>query len=209
MRPYCLSILAVSLATPSLAQHLCLTDQGSVPPCMVGTWSGANDMAARLDQMFAGLPPEVAAAARPSSGQYLFVHIDAAGRFMSSPLEAAVDVNFFNTDGSVDWLTHELSSVGMFGQFHAGAGDALEFCAVEENLPVLTTTAEGAEGSRRHSMFVPPVPGMPAPAMRYACAGDAMQMFVDLPPPIGTVTYDLIRISTRALPDGLDYLLVR
>jgi hypothetical protein len=76
-------------------------------------------------------------------------------------------------------------------------------------MPTLTTTAEGSEGSQSLSIFVQPTPGMPSTPMRYACTGDAMQMFVDLPPPMGTVTYDLVRVPISALPAGLDYLPLR
>jgi hypothetical protein len=44
------------------------------------------------------------------------------------------------------------------------------------------------------------------PAMRYACAGDSLQMFVDLPPPMGTVTYDLTRIPASAIPPEFEAL---
>ena len=208
MRKLILGGLLAVMAGAANAQQFCTADAGNVPACMVGIWSGSNDMADRMEQIFAQMPEDVAAAARASSGQYLFMVVADNGRFVTSPMEAAVDVNFLNKDGSVDWLENELTAAGTIGQYTVGSGDAISFCMESPGPDTLTTKAEGAAGSIQQVMPLPAA-GAGSVAMRYECAGDALKMYVDLPPPIGTVTYDLFRIPADALPSDLTYLLSR
>jgi hypothetical protein len=184
--------LAVLVATAAQAQEMCTTPAGSVPPCMVGTWLGGSDMAARFDAMFAGLPEDIRAQAMESAGQNLFLRIEADGWYVTSALSADAEVTFLGESGASETLELALRTTGGTGFFTAGAGDALAFCAQTGGFG--TASVGGAA--------VPVVPdgGMPVIPMRQSCAGDAMQMFVDLPPPMGTVTYDLTRIPEADIP---------
>lgn len=187
-----LTIGMVLAAQPLAAQQMCTVEAGSVPPCMVGTWLGGSDMAARFDAMFAGLPEDVRARAMESAGQNLFLRIEADGWYVTSALSADAEITFLGESGASETMAAALRTTGGTGFFTAGAGDALAFCAQTGGFG--TASVDGAT--------VPVVPegAMPVIPMRQACAGDSLQLFVDLPPPMGTVTYDLSRIPEADIP---------
>lgn len=187
------------MTTPAVAQNMCTIEAGSVPPCMVGTWVGQNDMAQRLEQMFAGLPEDVRAQALESSGRALFIRIESDGWFVTSTLSAGADVTFLTDSGSAEEMEVALQTTGGTGFFTADAGDALAFCSLTGGFGM--ATVDGAPAP------VVPDGAMPDMPMRQTCAGDALQMFVDLPPPMGTVTYDLTRVPEADIPPELREML--
>lgn len=185
--------------TTVLAQQMCTDPVGSVPPCMVGTWLGHSDMAARFDAMMAGLPDDVRARALESAGQSLFMRIEADGWYVTSALSADADVTFLGSGGAAETLTASLRTTGGTGFFTAGAADALSFCAQTGGFGTVSLNGETAP--------VVPEGDVPVIPMRQACAGDALKLFVDLPPPMGTVTYSLERIPEASiLPEVLAIL---
>ncbi len=195
MRRFSIAMMAAVLGTAAGAQQMCTVEAGSVPPCMVGTWVGSSDMAERLDQMLAGLPDDVRARAREGAGRSLFIRIEADGWFVTSTLSAAADVTFLTDAGSAEEMEVALQTTGGTGFFTAGAGDALAFCSLTGGFG--TVTIDGAPAP------VVPEGAMPDVPMRQTCEGDGMQMFVDLPPPMGTVTYDLARVPEADIPPEL------
>lgn len=188
------------------SQEFCTEPAGNVPSCLVGTWSGSNNMVERFNQAFAGLPEDAMAAARPSSGQYLFLHVAENGRFVSSPMEAAMDATLLDAMGGAMWLEAELQSAGDIGQFTTGGGDAISFCIESPSIATVTTRGESEEGSFESPMALPAAGAVEMP-MRYDCAENMFNMHVDLPPPIGTVTYQMTRIPVSGLPSDLSYML--
>lgn len=184
------------VAAPASAQNMCTVLSGSVPPCMVGTWIGQSNMAERLDSVLAALPETVRARAREGAGRSLFIRIESDGWFVTSTLSAAADVTFFSDTGASEEMEVSLRTTGGTGFFTAGGGDRLAFCSDTGGFGIATMNGEP----------IPVVPGataMPEVPMRQTCAGDAMQMFVDLPPPMGTVTYDLARVPEADIPPEL------
>lgn len=196
-------LLAVASAAPAAAQQMCAADAvGDVPPCMVGTWTGANDMAERFDQMMGRLGADVMAMARPESGQYLFMRIAADGSFVTSPMQASAYVGIFSDEAFIGDFEANLAAAGGTGLFFATGGEALSFCTRSGGWGIMSI--EGEEGGA-----AAPVRSLGTgfvPAMRYECGGDRMQMFVDLPPPMGTVTYKLTRIPEAEIPPEFEAL---
>lgn len=194
----CLGLLVfMGLSGPGVAQQMCAPEAvGNVPPCMVGTWTGENDMAERFDQMMGRLGADVMASARPESGKYLFIRIGSDGSFITSPLQAAADVAILSDTAFIGDFEANLAAAGGTGLFFAEGSEALTFCTRSGGWGIMSI--EGDEGASAApvratgSGFVP--------AMRYACGGGTLQMFIDLPPPMGTVTYDLTRIPEAEIP---------
>ena len=191
--------LAFGLAGPVAAQQACPPGTaGAVPACMVGTWTGESDMAQRLDMMLAGLPDSVRAQAQAGSAQYLFLRVDPDGWFVTSPLMAAADATFLSDSGASETLRASLETSGGTGFFTAGAGDAMGFCMLTGGWGKVTLEGGGAAAA---APVGPAVTG--AVPMRWGCAGDALSLYVDLPPPMGTVTYSLTRIPDHEFPAAL------
>lgn len=189
-------VLPVLMSSAANAQNMCTEFSGTVPSCMVGTWIGQSDIAERLDSVLAGLSEDVRARAREGSGGSLFIRIESDGWFVTSTLSAGADVTFFSSSGASENLELSLRTTGGTGYFSAGEGDALAFCSDTGGFGIATMNGEA----------IPVTPGaapMRDVPMRQSCAGDAMQMFVDLPPPMGTVTYDLARVPEADIPPEL------
>ncbi|MBL9051577.1 MAG: hypothetical protein JNK19_15810 [Tabrizicola sp.] len=190
-------VVLLFLSSPALAQQMCAADaRGAVPSCMVGTWTGENDMEERMNQMFAQLPENVWASGRPGSGQNLFIRIGADGHFITSPMAAAADAAILSDSGFIAEFTANLQASGGTGYFSTSGTEDLAFCSLSGGWGVMSIEGEGGGAA------APVVAGGSGftPAMRYACSGDSLQMFVDLPPPMGTVTYDLRRIPVADIP---------
>lgn len=193
-------VVMLLFSTAANAQNMCTVFSGSVPPCMVGTWIGQSDMAERLDSVLAALPEDVRARAREGSGGSLFIRIESDGWFVTSTLSAGADVTFFSDTGASEEMEISLRTTGGTGYFTAGVGDALAFCSDTGGFGIATMNGEPIP-------VVPDATPMPDVPMRQTCAGDAMQMFVDLPPPMGTVTYDLARVPEADIPPELREML--
>lgn len=203
-----LPALLLTLFPPSIlpAQTACLAPTGSVPPCMVGIWSGSNDMVERMDAIFATLPDDVVAQMVPTSGQYLFLRVLPDGNFATSPTEAQADMAFLTENGA-DEVMIAVQTYGMSGYFAAGPGDALAYCKWSSgpDTMVIESTVEGETTQQ-----VTPLPafGTSSVPFRYECAGNSMNIFMDLPPPMGTITYAMTKVNESALPaDVVDILM--
>ncbi|MFM7335301.1 MAG: hypothetical protein ACKO2N_09655 [Tabrizicola sp.] len=198
----CLALLLL-LSGPAQAQEMCAAEAvGEVPSCMVGTWTGENDMADRLDQMLARLGADASVMARADSGRYLFIRIGSDGSFITSPMSAAADVTIFSDESFIGEFETNLAAAGGTGLFFAAPGEAMTFCTRSGGWGIMSIEGEGGAAAApvrsTGSGFTPP--------MRYSCAEDSLQMFVDLPPPMGTVTYDLTRIPASAIPPEFEAL---
>jgi hypothetical protein len=188
-----------ALAGQALAQQACVAGEaGRVPDCMVGTWTGESDMAARFDAMMATMPASVRAQATAGSAHYLFLRVDPDGWFVTSPLAAAADATFLSDSGAAGTLRASLETSGGTGFFTAGAGDAMSFCMLTGGWGKVTL--EGGEAMAAAPVARPATSPVP---MRWACSGDSLKLFVDLPPPMGTVTYGLSRIPDHEFPAAL------
>jgi hypothetical protein len=194
-------IVVMCLCGPGVAQQTCAPEAaGDVPSCMVGTWTGKNDMAERFDQMMGRLGGDAWASARPDSGSHLFIRIGSDGSFITSPLQAAADVAILSDTAFIGSFEANLAAAGGTGLFFASGGEALSFCTRSGGWGIMSL--EGDEGASAApvratgSGFVP--------AMRYACGGGTLQIFIDLPPPMGTVTYDLTRIPDAEIPPAFE-----
>lgn len=201
MKPLSLLALLV-LPLPVAAQQICpsASGPGRVPPCMTGYWTGSSDMAEKLDLLFRNLPDNVFASGRPSSAQFLFLHVAEDGWFATSPMAAAADATIFTDAVSsggafVANLEASMESEGGTGFFTTGAGDALGFCMIGGSWGSVTISGEG--GSSTSTMGSVATHDVP---MRQTCSGDRLMIYVDLPDPMGTVTYALDRIPAAAVP---------
>lgn len=190
-----LTIVVACVASPAATQTMCTVETGLVPPCMVGTWVGSSDMAERMEMMFAGLPENVRAHAMESSGRALFIRIERDGWFVTSTLSAGADITFLTDSGSAGEMEVALRTTGGTGFFTAGSGDTLAFCSTTGGFATVTMDGSPAPVVPDGDVSVMP--------MRQSCSGDELLMFVDLPPPMGTVTYTLDRVPEADIPPEL------
>ncbi len=193
-----LAALLIATCMPAAAQVACIAGAGSVPPCMVGIWSGSNDMVDRLRAVFDTLPPEIEAAATPESGQYLFLRVQADGRFVTSPTRAQVNMTSMANGGMLD-LQQSYESYGMAGFMTAGPGDALSYCKQSSGPDSLTVDAQTEGGSFVRTVPVPAF-GTSGVPFRYECGGAGLAIYMDLPPPVGTITFSMTRVPESAVP---------
>jgi hypothetical protein len=134
-----------------------------------------------------------------SSGRSLFIRIESDGWFVTSTLSAGATVEFLSDRGSASEMEVSLRTTGGTGFFTASGGDALSFCSESGGFGIATINGTPAP--------IVPEGDLPAMPMRQTCAGDSLQMFIDLPPPMGTVTYDLIRVPEADIPPELREML--
>ncbi len=199
-------LLALLQPSPLPAQTACLEPAGRVPACMVGIWSGSNDMVERMDAIFATLPDTVRAQMAPTSGQYLFLRVLPNGNFATSPSEAQADLNLLTPEGA-DQVMIKVQTYGMSGYFTAGPDDALAYCKWSSG-PDTMTTQNTVDGATYQEITPLPAFGTSSVPFRYDCAGNSMRIFMDLPPPMGTITYFMTKVDESALPaDVVDILM--
>ncbi len=205
-----------SLAWPALAliflpaslpaQTACLAPEGRVPPCMVGIWSGSNDMVERMEAIFATLPDDVVAQMAPTSGQYLFLRVLPNGNFVTAPTDAQADIEFLTRDGA-DNVMIAVQTYGMSGYFTAGPDDALAYCKWSSG-PDTITTESTVDGATYQDITPLPAFGTASVPFRYECSGNSMNIFMDLQPPMGTITYTMTKVDESALPaDVVDIIM--
>jgi hypothetical protein len=113
----------------------------------------------------------------------------------------------FLTENGADEVMIAVQTYGMSGYFTAGPGDALAYCKWSSgpDTMVIESTVEGETTQQ-----VTPLPafGTSSVPFRYECAGDSMNIFMDLPPPMGTITYAMTKVNESALPaDVVDILM--
>lgn len=194
-----LSLLLSIAAGPALAQATCEAPVGPIETCLVGAWVGTSSIPDALERALMAMPDAVRANFS-SLGQPVGMIIYDDGFFETFPIAAEGVADFVDDDGDV--TTYEMTgqTVTTAGYITA-LGGTLDICY----LP-------GAQGNLNGQMTVTtdgnsttlPLPTMPGntfnPVITYSCSGDTMQQNVALPAPIGTITYDMIRVPREAFP---------
>ncbi len=198
-------ILSIATLLPGamLAQELC---EGAgpfeMPPCLVGTWFGESDMAVRMQAILDSVPEHMRANMGGDMGRYLQISIYDDGYFVTSPLEGQINGAFFGDDpGDETLFSMDLTAGVSAGQMWATDFGAMGFCS-EEGTGVATLGVVATNEMGRKEGMASSAAAMPGgtPNMSYICEGNSLMVFVELPDPIGTVTYDLQRVA----PDRMD-----
>jgi len=193
----------LTATSPALAAPCIPEIADPVPACMVGVWSGTSNMAEVLEAFFATLPEDVRAMARAPAGGALFLNVGAAGQYYAAPLSMGADATFSGDAGS-STMQVDVTTTGATGQFYTSPTGQISFC----NATGGASFTISGDGARETGMI--PAMGAPAgaaPPMRYTCEEANLQIMVDLPPPMSTVTYSLNRVDAALVPrEVLDLL---
>lgn len=188
------------LASPASAQDICSGPQPfDMPSCMVGAWYGDSDMATKMNAILAGLPADVRARMGGDMGRYLFLAVYPDGFFATSPMAGDVD-GLFRTEGGTTDFTMDLIATPGSGWMWMIDGGGMGFCTNPgAGHGLMQTTASNGMGTNNEVAISGLAPGGFAPTMSATCDDDLMLMHVDLPDPIGTVTYEMHRIPVSAM----------
>lgn len=186
-------------ASPAFAQATCTEPAGPIEACLVGAWVGISTIPDALERAMNAMPDAVRANFN-SLGQPVGMIIYDDGFFETFPIGAEGVVDFVNAQGDVTTFEMTGQTVTTAGYITA-LGGTLDLCylpAAQGNLNgEMTVTASGTSTTV-------PIFAMPentfSPVITYTCSGDTMQQNVALPAPIGTITYDLIRVPNAAFP---------
>lgn len=185
------------------AQEICTSPAPEpAPPCMVGTWFGNSDAAIKMQAILDGLPADIRARVGGDMGRYLQMSIYPDGYFVTSPFAGEVDGEFLGDDPGDETIFHMDVSAGVSaGQIWTTDFGAMGFCSAE-GTGVATLMGTASNGMGDNSETANSAMAMPGgtPSMSYMCDGDLLLVMVELPDPIGTVTYDLRKIA----PDRMD-----
>jgi hypothetical protein len=191
------TLLALVGPLPLAAQDVCPAPQPfDMPPCMVGAWVGESDMADKMNAMLARVPANMRAQMGGDMGRYLFLAVYADGFFATSPLAGDIDGQLRTEGGRTDFHIDLVATPG-HGWMWAGESGAIGFCTDPHAGMAFTTFTSEGSSQVMSSPFAPPSGDMSFTAL---CDGDLMLMTSDLPEPIGTVTYEMHRITMPELP---------
>lgn len=194
-----LLILLLLAATPAVSQAVCTEPVGPIETCLVGAWVGTSTIPDALERAMNSMPDAVRANFS-SLGQPVGMIIYDDGFFETFPIGAEGVADFVNTQGDVATYEFTGQTVTTAGYITA-LGGTLDLCylpAAQGNLTgQMTVTTSGA--STTVPLFAVPENTF-TPVISYSCSGDTMQQNVALPAPIGTITYDLIRVPASAFP---------
>jgi hypothetical protein len=195
-----LAALALLTPLPLAAQQVCSAPEPfDMPPCMVGAWFGESDMTEKMNGLLASVPENMRARMVEDMGRYLFIAIYDDGFFATSPLDGEIAGQFLSGRNTMDFEM-ELEATPGHGCMWAGESGAIGFCTAPGAGMAFTTARAEGDSHTAMSTFAPPSGDMSFFAQ---CDGDLMLMTSDLPAPIGTVTYELHRIPTREMPEGI------
>lgn len=196
-----LFIAAVTLSATQAAQaQSCSEPAGPIETCLVGAWVGSSTIPQALERAMQSMPDAVRANFS-AMGQPVGMIIYDDGFFETFPIGAEGVVDFVDDDGDV--TTYEMvgQTVTTAGYMTA-LGGMLDLCYLPGGAGgmngQMTVTTGG--GSATAPLMAPPGPNTFSPVITYTCSGDTMQQNVALPAPIGTITYDLIRVPASAFP---------
>lgn len=186
-------------APPALSQAVCTEPVGPIETCLVGAWVGTSTIPDALERAMNSMPDAVRANFS-SLGQPVGMIIYDDGFFETFPIGAEGVADFVNTQGDVATYEFTAQTVTTVGYITA-LGGTLDLCylpAAQGNLTgQMTVTTSGT--STTVPLFAVPENTF-TPVITYTCSGDTMQQNVALPAPIGTITYDLIRVPVEAFP---------
>ena len=197
------SVLALlSCATPALSQNACVTPPPVGDPCLVGNWIGENTVPERLRSALQGIAPEdVIREMEASMSPVLGISIYADGFYHTLPFHHSE--SFSDTDieaGDVTDVRLDLAVPTQVG-FINGSSGQIEFCDAG-SAPAMFSVTTGEGG------FASPVEGRPRyePKISYSCVGRNLTMNVQLPAPIGTVDYFMMRIPESTFDETFELI---
>lgn len=190
------SLLAAVTAN---AQATCVAPTGPIETCLVGAWVGSSTIPDALQRAFQSMPDAVRANFS-SIGAPVGMIIYDDGFFETFPLGVEGAAQFQDSEGDLTTFEMTAQTITTAGYITA-LGGTLDLCylpAAQGNLSgEMTVTTDGT--STTVPLFAIPENTF-NPVITYSCIGDNMQQNVALPAPIGTITYDLVRVPTAAFP---------
>ncbi len=194
-------LIGISLlaASPSFAQT-CEAPVGPIETCLVGAWVGRSTIPDALERAMRSMPDNIRASFS-AFGLPVGMIIYDDGFFETFPIGAQGEATFVDSEDTV--TTYELlgQTVTTAGYVTA-LGGTLDLCYLPGGAGgmngQMTVTVNG--DSATVPLAAPPGPMSFNPVITYTCAGDTMQQNVALPAPIGTITYDLVRVPLDAFP---------
>lgn len=194
--------MATALATSppaALAQGACAGDLPPPDPCVAGTWIGQNTAMQQVAQMLERMAPRDASRTVLADVPALLgLTIYPNGFYHTLPIHQTVSWEDV-TDRDMLTGVLDLNMPTETGHILTD-GDSLGFCVTGPGLASLRaegTSTLGGSGAA----FVMPGPGGEAPAISFHCDAASFSFRVDLPAPVGPVTYDLRRIPTDRFDD--------
>lgn len=198
MRPaLCLALMLT--ASPALSQATCTAPHGPLETCLVGAWVGSSTIPEALQAAMMSMPDAVRANFS-SIGAPVGMIIYDDGFFETFPLGAEGAAQFQDRDGDLTTFEMTGQTVTTAGYISA-IGGTLDLCYLPGGMGNLngemTVTSDGT--STTVPLFAVPENTF-NPVITYSCIGDVMQQNVALPAPIGTITYDLVRVPIDAFP---------
>lgn len=199
MRPALPLVLAAALAGPAAAQS-CDAPIGPIETCMVGAWIGSSTIPEAMEAFLESMPDNIAASFS-DFGRPVGIIIYEDGFFETLPMSAEGWALEELGDGSTAEITMNLQTTTAVGYMSA-MGGTIEMCHMPGSGSAIgQMTVATSEGSATSPLAPPPgAMGGPMPPISYGCSGDAMQMVVALPAPIGPITYDMTRVPLSRFP---------
>ena len=194
-------VLTFGLAESALAQTSCeAVLPASIPACMVGAWYGSSDATEKFQSILDSIPSEeMRARVSGSMGQDLAIGIYSDGYYATWPTGGSLDGEMRSGDeGMVFGMDLEISP--SLGWMSVSGSGKLQFCTVSGG-GVLTTQTQGMHGETADTFTMSALPSGFDADIDVLCEGGTLQMLMNLPAPIGTVTYTLHRLPASRMTD--------
>ncbi|OAN82181.1 hypothetical protein A8B78_08615 [Jannaschia sp. EhC01] len=194
-----LALLMSLAAAPAFAQATCEAPTGPIETCLVGAWVGSSTIPDALQRAMNSMPDAVRANFS-SIGAPVGMIIYDDGFYETFPLGVEGAAQFQDSDGDLTTFEMTGQTVTTAG-YISPIGGTLDLCylpGAQGNLNgEMTVTSDGT--STTVPLFAIPENTF-NPVITYTCIGDNLVQNVALPAPIGTITYDLIRVPLAAFP---------
>lgn len=205
MKPIAIAMFT-TLASPALSQGACPAEIPFPDPCIVGNWIGDNTAVIRIQAAIDSMPlPDAERTVIMGMSPVLGMTVFDDGLYATLPFHTDMEVITVTEE---DTLTVDMNlAIGTQVGFIWGDGTNLHFCTTGESFVALQVDAESTLGGSSSTMITPGGMGGFTPVITYQCSGNSWTYQVQLPPPIGTVDYNLERFSDARFPEEFRALL--
>lgn len=196
------SLLLTLLTGSAFAQEICPAEAPALgDSCVIGHWIGQNTAAERMEQLLQGsVPTGTSRNVFPTMPSLLGISIYADGLYVTMPLHQSLMWEDITEDDTL-LASMDLSMGTTVGRLWT-EGSNLHFCTYPPGSVTLLIEGTSALAGSASSVVSPSMGGGMGftPNMNYHCDASSFNFEVSLPSPIGSVYYDLTRISAERLP---------
>lgn len=198
------TLIALAAPLPLSAQVACPSGNPTIelPDCMVGSWGGSANISERLEAMLARMPAAARTEIRSNLLQGLFQRIYEDGFYVSAPWAGYAE--FVPPGSDVEFRMDVLGEPTAGWMWPISGAEQFDFCVVPGTSHATFNFSSPGGSTTLNTRGLPSNNWKPEITM--TCGGDAMQMLVALPEPIGTVTYEFTRLPDAPLPEALQSL---